>query len=331
MAGVGEALLRDRPCVAPLHAALVDQHAHELGHADDRMRVVELEDHAVGKLLKVEALGEHAVEEVVDGCRDEEVLLLQAQLLALGRRVLGVEHLGNVLGEGLGAHRLLIVAGVEDAQIEGVGRRRAPQPQGVDPAVVIPGNHHVVGHREHVPVRNPARTLHTVVVIGLGATAERDRLGGFGVGELPRRAHAKPGIRLFDLLIVDEGLPEDAVLIADAVPDRRHAHGGQRIDEARSEAPQTTVAEARFDLDLAHVVHRDAALREGIRRDLAQPRREQIVVELLAQQVLRRQVADGLRLLLALPGLVLEPAGHEVVPHSSGERQVLVVGIGCRQ
>ena len=61
VARVREALLRDRPRGIPLHLALVDQHAHELGHGDDRVRVVELEDHAVGQLREVEAVGEHVV------------------------------------------------------------------------------------------------------------------------------------------------------------------------------------------------------------------------------------------------------------------------------
>ncbi len=331
MAGVGEALLGDRPRVLPLHAPLVNEHAHELGHADHGVRVVELEDHPIGQLLEIEPLGQHPVEEVVDGCRDEEVLLLQAQLLALGRGVLGVEHLRDVLGEGLRAHRLFVVAGVEDAQIERVGRRRPPQPEGVDPAVVVPGNHHVVRHREHVPVRNPARARDALIVVRLGAATERDRLRGLGVRELPRRAHAQPGIRLLDLLTIDEGLPEDPVLVADAVPDRRHTHGGERIDEAGSQTPEPAVTEAGFDLDLAHVIHRDAALLESVRGDLPQTRREQIVVELLAQQILRREVADRLGLLLALPRLVFEPPRHEVIAHGSRQREVLVVGIGCRQ
>ena len=156
VARVCEALLRDLPCGIPLEATFVDQDAHQLGHGDDGMRVVELEDDTVGELGEVESLREHAVEEVADRGGDEEVLLLQAQLFALRGGVLWVQHLRDVLGERLRSDCLFVVAGIEDAQVERIRGDRAPQAERVDAAVVIPRHHVVVGHRLHVPRRNPA-------------------------------------------------------------------------------------------------------------------------------------------------------------------------------
>ncbi len=332
VARVREALLRDRPRGIPLHLALVDQHAHELGHRDDRVRVVELEDHAVGQLREVEAVREHVVEEVGDRRCDEEVLLLQAQLLALRRGVLGVEHLRDVLGERLCAHGLFVVAGVEDAQVEGIRRHGAPEAQRVDAAVVVARHHVVARDRLDVPRGDPARALDAVVVvIGLGAAAERDQLRRLGVRELPRRSERQPRVGLLDLLAVDEGLAEDAEFVPDAVADARDAHGRERIDEAGRETPEAAVAETRLDLGLAEDVDVDSALGERLGGDVGQPRGEEVVVELSAEEVLSREVADALGLQLGLAALIVEPARHEVVAHGAGERQVLVVHRGVRQ
>jgi len=51
------------------------------------MRVVELEDDPVRQVPQVEVRRQDLVQEVPDRARDEEVLLLEAQLLALDRRV----------------------------------------------------------------------------------------------------------------------------------------------------------------------------------------------------------------------------------------------------
>jgi hypothetical protein len=51
--------------------------------------VVELEDHPLGELVEVEPSPQHLVDEVAQRAGHEEVLLLEPQLLALRRRVLG--------------------------------------------------------------------------------------------------------------------------------------------------------------------------------------------------------------------------------------------------
>jgi len=127
VARVGETLLRDLPRLVPVELAFVDEDAHEFGDGDDGVGVVELEDDALAELAQVKVFGQHLVDVVVQGRSHEEILLLEAQFLALGRGVLGVEHLGDVLGEGLRAHCLGIVARVEDLQVERLGGLGPPQ------------------------------------------------------------------------------------------------------------------------------------------------------------------------------------------------------------
>ena len=108
-----------------------------------------------GRLCRSKSGGSTSSMKFADRARDEEVLLLQAQLLALRRGVLGVEHLGDVLRERLRPHRLGVVAGVEDLQVERARRLGAPQAQRVDAAVLVARDHVVVRDAQHAPARHP--------------------------------------------------------------------------------------------------------------------------------------------------------------------------------
>ncbi len=332
VARVGEALLGDRPGLVPLHALLVDEQAHELGDGDDRVGVVELEDDLLGEFAQVEALGQGPVEVVPQRTGDEKVLLLQAQLPPLGSRVLRVEHLGDVLGEGLGAHGLGVVAGVEDREVERPGRLGAPQPQGVDDAVAVAGNHVVVRDSQHIPGWHPLAAGHARLIDDvLDPATEVDAHGPLGVGELPWRPEGQPVVRDLGLASVDKGLPEDPVLVADPVTDAADVHRGQRVDEARCETAQSAVAQPRLDLLDAHLAQVQSTSLHRLVDDVAQIGGHECVPELPPEQVFRGQIADHLGRVLTAPLGGLQPGRHEVVAHSSGQREVLVVDRGTRQ
>ena len=284
-----------------------------------------------GRLRRSKSERQHLVEEVAQRARDEEVLLLEAQLLALRRRVLRVEDLGDVLRERLRADGLRVVAGVEDLQVERPRRAGAPQPQGVDAAVLEARDHVVVGDAEDAPARHPARALDAVVVVLLGVAAEVDGHGRLRVRELPRRPEGQPVVGLLHLPAVDERLAEDPVLVADAVADAGHVHRRERVDEARREPAEATVAEAGLDLRLTQLRQVDAEGRQALLDDLVEVRGEQRVVQLPAQEELRRQVRDRLRLDLVLPAQRGQPADHQVVAHGARHGEVLVVHRGARQ
>ncbi|WP_454227643.1 hypothetical protein [Propioniciclava flava] len=103
------------------------------------------------------------------------------------------------------------------------------------------------------------------------------------------------------------------------------------FDEASGQATQAAVTETRLDLLVAQRRQVDPAQRETLLGDVGQVGGQQRVAELAAQQVLRGQVADDLRLVLLRLAAGLQPPGHQVVAHGGGERQVLVVDAGTRQ
>ncbi len=308
---------------------LVDEDPHELRDADDGVRVVELERDAVGDRVPVLVVDD-PVEQVTERRSHEEVLLLQAQLLALRRRVLRVEDLRDVLGVRLAAHGGLVVAGVEGLEVERLGRARAPQPERVDVPGAVPGYEVVVGDGLDRPAGRPAAGLGgSVLALDRAAEADRDR--HLGVGQLPRRAERQPVVRLLDLAAVDERLPEDPVLVPDAVAHGGDVEGRERVDEARREPAEAAVAEPGLDLLGDDLVERDVERGEGLACHVGQAGGEERVLELAPEQVLGGQVGDD----LGPPGELgregVEPPVDEVAPHRAAERLIEVGGGGRAQ
>ena len=63
--GVGEAFAGDAPGVVPGHAVYVDEKAHQLGDADRRVGVVELDGDLVGEVIHARIMAEMATEHVL--------------------------------------------------------------------------------------------------------------------------------------------------------------------------------------------------------------------------------------------------------------------------
>ena len=124
--GIGERLAGDVPSLVPAERMLVDEHPHQFGDRDGRMRVVELHGEFLVKALHGQLLGVQDAEHILDRTRNEEVLLLETQFLAAQLLVVRVEHLAQVLGGDLLVHRPVIVAAVEYGEIERLGRLSTP-------------------------------------------------------------------------------------------------------------------------------------------------------------------------------------------------------------
>src|SRR4029434_3246790 len=67
-------------------------------------------------------------------------------------------------------------------------------------------------------------------------------------GDLPGIGPPQPVIGLLLLPAVPDGLPEDSVLVPEAVAHGRQLQGGHRVYEAGREPPEATVAEAGVGL-----------------------------------------------------------------------------------
>ena len=233
--GVAEDLLGDVPGLVPRHALLVDQHAHQLGDGDGRVRVVELNGHLLREAHEVGVRLQVAPHDVGDGAGDEEVLLLEAQLLAGLVLIVRVEHLRDDLGVVLLDHRALVVAVVEEGEVELGRRARLPQAQGVDRLRAEARDRGVPGHAHHRLAAHPLRGHAAVGQLGLlDVPVEAHRHDAIGPHHLPGVAELEPLVGALHLVAAQDLLAEDAELVADAVAHRRHVERGQGVEEAAS-------------------------------------------------------------------------------------------------
>ncbi len=318
----------DGPGVLPRQVVVVDERAHQLDDRQRRVRVVHLDGRLRGKLLERVVPFAIALHDVAHGAGDEEVLLQQAQLAPAVDRVARVEDLGDGLGVDLVLDGRDVVAGVEDADVEFVGRLRREEAQHVHRLAAVADDGHVVRHADDRLGVDPFRRVDTVHG-GVGDGAE-DRDGQRLVAALqePGRAAVEPVVGLLVLEAVDEGLAEEAELVVDAVAETGIVERGQGVEEAGRQTPETAVAEGRVGLEGLELLEVDAQLRHdrlGVRIE-AQVR--EVVPEGAAHQELHGEVVEPLGILLAIAALAL-PHGVEGRPaHGHGQRVQLLAHRG---
>ena len=253
MVGVGHGLGGDGPGLVPGHARLVHKQAHQLRDHQGRVGVVDLDDVLLVEIFQG-AVGLQVTGD--DGLHrggDEEVLLLQAQGLALVVVVLGVEDLGDGLRHGLVLGSLQVLAPGEEGHVHRPGGPGIPQPQSVDVAGTVARHHHVAGdgqHRGGVFVDD--MEVAVVPEFPEGA-AEVDGLGLVGLGQQPGGAHAFPVVRQLHLLALHDLLLENTQFIADGVAGGRNVQGGHGVQIAGGQTAQTAVAQAGIGLQLEQV------------------------------------------------------------------------------
>ena len=112
---------------------IVHQEPHQLGDADRRVGVVELDRHLVGEVVEAAVLLHVPAQDVLERGGGEEILLPQAQLLPGRRGVGGIEHAGQRVGAVALGEAAGVVAGVEGVEPDRVDRVGLPEPERVHP------------------------------------------------------------------------------------------------------------------------------------------------------------------------------------------------------
>jgi hypothetical protein len=313
-----------------LETVLVQQDPHQLGHPDGRVGVVELEAVFRGELAEVLAVDAHPLpDHVLEAGGGQEILLAQAQLLAALGGVVGVEHHRDVFRHILGADGFGVAAGIEVLEIELVGGRRRPQPQGVDRAVLVAGYRHVVGHRQHVVGVQPAPAHFAVASHeAFGAPAVLDALGVFGPLQLPQVAAAQPVVRLLDLIAVFDALAEHAVGVADAVADHRQAQGGATVHETGRQPAETAVAQTGVVLALGQLFQGQPHIVQGLADRLGDAEVQHGVAHGPAHQEFHGQVIGPAHAAVGLVSVAgVLPALPQPVAQGEHQGFVHVVGV----
>ena len=143
------------------------------------------------------------------GGRNEEILLLQPQGLALIVVVLRIQHFGDDVRHGplLPGPQVLPLA--EQLHVDGLGTLGVPQPQGVHLLGIVPGDLHVARHRQHTGIVLMHHHQVAVVPPGADLAAKVDLLRLLRLGHEPCIAQILPVVGQLHLLAVHDLLLED--------------------------------------------------------------------------------------------------------------------------
>ncbi len=186
--------------------------------------------------------------------REEEILLLKAQGLALDVVVCGVEHLGDDL-----AHRALLEAFYifalgEQVHIQRARAPRVPQAQDVDRFSAVAGYEHVARNSGDGLIARVLGVISAEAVPSRGDRSSEADLDGLVVARYqPAFGRRAPVVCHLGLPAVDDLLAEDAQLVAQRVARCRNTERRERIHIAGREPAQAAVAEARVVFRLEYI------------------------------------------------------------------------------
>ncbi len=325
--GVGDALLDDVPGLVPAKAMLVHENAHELGDDHGRVRVVDLDDVVVAEGADVAPHLDVLAHDILRGGGDEEILLLEAQGLALDVVVSGVENLGDDLGHGALLHALDICALGEEVHIERVGTLGVPEAERVDLLSSVARDQHIARQGDDGVIAGVLGVIVAEAVPMRGdLAAEADLDHVLIAGDEPALGGAAPVVGDLGLLAVLEALAENAELIADGIARGLQAEGGHAVHIAGGETTQTAVAEAGVGLGLKNVARAAAQILQRAGEGFADAEVEGVFHEAAAHEEFHGHVVD---LFFRAVGILHgQEAAHDLADHDGGRLENLVIGRG---
>src|SRR5262245_55026066 len=130
--GIREGTYGEFPGLLPAALPLIEQDAHQFGDSERRVSVIELDGNVVRQGSQIIALaGAEAVDDVLQGAADQEVLLEEAQSPAGLGGIVGIEDPGERFGFHIvndGAHEVTLG---KLGEVEGGGGGSRPEAEGV--------------------------------------------------------------------------------------------------------------------------------------------------------------------------------------------------------
>ena len=253
------------------------------------MGVVQLDGDLVSQILQRAVGGQVVLHDIADGCGREEVLLAQAQDLALNVVVVGVQHLGDQLGAGVLAHGSVVVAQREAGHIK-VRSLGLPQAQLGNALAVVALHIHVRGHSHNAVVVGVLDIVEAVIPVLADLAVKADLDGLIGVALQPDLTAGQPVVSALLLPAVHDLLLENAVLVQDGVAGAADAGGGHAVQIAGSQTAQTAVAQTCIRLFLKDAVNVDISVGQGLFCYLVQTQVQQAGLQAAAHQELHAQI-----------------------------------------
>ena len=217
MVGVREHLAGHFKRVIPAELMLVNQQAHQLRDRQHRMGIVEVNRGFFRQIRIGFVQLIVTAKDILNRCRDEEILLTQTQLAARVGRVIRIQDAGHVLRVVFIFHRREVVALIEFTEVDFATGLRVPQTQRVGRIGVVAGDNLVIGHGEDLFGFHPAGFFPFL----LNTPAKTHLVARVVALELPRVTVLQPVVRRLFLTPINDVLLEHAVVVANTVPASR--------------------------------------------------------------------------------------------------------------
>ena len=255
MVGIGYGFLRDVPRLRPAQMMHIQQNAHEFGHGNGGMCVIELNGDTLRQAADIAILLHMAAQKVSQRGRRKEIFLPQTQFLPRRCLITGVENFGNGFGLHLFGERADIIAAVEGIKTQRVGCARRPQPQCIDMTPAPARHRRIIGHGLNRFRRMPGVAFIAIrIELGFHIAAKADGVIHLWPLEFPRVAKGQPVLGIFLLPAILDHLPEQAIVIAYAIAIGRHRQCGHTFHETGGEAAKAAIAKGRIRLHRAQCV-----------------------------------------------------------------------------
>ena len=327
--GVCYGILYDLSGFIPAQALLIDQQAHQLGNGQARMGVIDMNNHLLRQQAEVRAVHPFEIlKDVLQGGTGEEVVLLQAQALALVVVVFGVEYLGNDLGKLLFFTGLHIAPLTKGGQVNMLGAAGGPHAQAIHRSGVIAHNGHIIGNGFHGVIITMDKLLHAVFRYLIHIAVEVYLAGILHHRHFPYVAVIQPVVGKLHLLSVHDFLTEKPVFIADGAAHGRKVQAGQAVQETGGQPAQTAIAQAGFRLLVQYAIQVNAQLLQRLRIHVRGNQVQHVVVQAAAHEKFHGKVIQP----LCMAGFALFPCNHpflhDLVTDGRGNSLVDLLGSG---
>ena len=289
--GVGKHLAADIKRFIPAEAAFIQQHTHHFGNGQRGVGIVQLNGNFVGQVFQRAVLAQVLFQNITDRSSRQEILLAQAQDLALNMVVVGVQDLRDQLGAGRFVHGIGVFTGVEAVHVK-IGGLCLPQTQLGNALSAVALHIHIVGHSLHSIVIDVLHMVEAIVPGFLDLAVKTHFNGLIGVCLQPYAAARQPVVSGFLLPTVHDLLLEDAVLIQNRMAGACNAGGGHAVQIAGGQTAKAAVAKACIGLLLIHGIQADACILQHVGSHFVQAQIKQAGFQAAAHQKFHAQVVN---------------------------------------
>ena len=255
------------------------------------MGIVDMQDVLVREVFECAVLGLVLCTDVLQGCGNQEILLLETQGLTLAVVILRIEDHGDGLCQCMLLQCLQILTGGEQLHVQCDRTLCLPQTQTRDVVGAVAGDRHIIRNcqnRRVIVVVDDQ--LAVIVEVGVNCAADLDLAGLIHCRNLPNLAGRQPGIRQLDLLAFYDLLLENAVLVADGVAGAAYAVGRHAVHVAGSQTAKTAVAQTGISFLLEDVRHFEAHVLQGCGQSVQHTEVVGVVAQAAADKKFHAQV-----------------------------------------